>query len=141
MEHLETVREEKSGRDLVSNLHLHDENSNVPKISVDTKIKAKTRPERILDKEEPSMVQDPNDVDMKHPTILYTIDKSSIAWTVLPLLFPTATDSDTNDIGKVSIAWSEFVQIMRELGFHGSHRGSSVVTFRGEISMSGELGT
>ena len=140
MEHLETVREETSGRDLEANLHLHDENSNVTKPSVDTKIKAKTRPEKILDKEEPSMIQDPKDVDMKYSTILYTLDMSSVAWTVLPLLFPTATDSDTNGAGKAPIAWSEFVQTMRELGFHGSHRGGSVVTFRGEIFVSGELG-
>ncbi|CAF9921472.1 hypothetical protein IMSHALPRED_005180 [Imshaugia aleurites] len=140
MEHLETVRGDTSGRDLEANLHLHDENSSVAKPSVDTKIKAKTRPEKTLAEKEPSMLQDPKDVDMEYPTILYNLDKSSIAWTVLPLLFPTATDTDTNGTGKTPIAWSEFVQTMRELGFHGSHRGGSVVTFRGDIFVSGELG-
>ena len=140
MEHLATVREETSGRDLEAVLHLHDETPNVAKPSVDTKIKVKTRPEKILDKQEPSMIQDPEDGDIKHLTVLYTLDKSSTAWTVLPLLFPTATDSDTNGTGKAPIEWSEFVQTMKELGFYGSHRGGSVVTFRGEIFVSGEQG-
>lgn len=134
LEHLDKLELSTLNKKLETKLYLHDETTTAFKVDTDVKIKTKTRPENIQDNEAPDPIQTEQQ-ETHASTVLYTLDDDSIAWKVLPLLFPHPTDSS---IRKAPIEWADFVRTMRELGFLWSHRGGSVVTFRGEISVVGE---
>lgn len=121
-------------RDLDTNIHLHDKTATSSTMNTDIKIKTKTRPENIQGNATPNSIK-AEEQETPAPTILYNLNEASIAWKVLPPLFPHPTDSG---IRKAPIDWADFVRTMREMGFLWSHHGGSIVTFRGEIPVAGE---
>ena len=98
------------------------------RFSANTKSKIKTRHQ-----ERPSITEQAVPGDSE-PTITpksapvpasLPLPKKSKSLETLRLLFPTAS-SDLEG----TIQWTDFIATMRELGFHGEHRGGSEWTFR-----------
>ena len=69
----------------------------------------------------------------KSPPILYTLERESITFQVISLMFPDRSNGIEG--GGKTIDWLEFVSTMNALGFRAEHRGGSAFTFKGAIKL------
>lgn len=138
--YLEAAKERSLSHHFDAALRLQDSDSSGAQLDVEPRTKIKTRPERTVEGDIPKEIPGLEKLDVEQRVPLYVLSETSPAWKVLSLLFPSAMESDLRASSKAPIDWSDFVSMMQEVGLFGSYRGGSVVTFRGDIFVSGEEG-
>ena len=69
----------------------------------------------------------------KRPPVLYTLKQNSVAYQVIPLMFPDR--SMGIEEGGKTVDWLDFVATMDTLGFTAEHRGGSAFTFKGAVRL------